>query len=200
MRHKVFGTSRKVLKIIFPYLFKNKIKANIGANVLFPNSFGIENHGKKDSIRIGDNNEFSADFHIRCYENGNVKIGNYNWTSLRTQIVCANRVEIGDYCIFGRDVYISDTNEHPVNPDERLNATITFWNNRTVNRYYFVENCPVIIGNNVWIGERAIILKGVKIGDNSVVAAGSVVTKEVSKNTVVGGNPARVIKILENKI
>jgi len=198
MKLKAFGINRKLFKKISSFLFKNKIKANIGVNVLFPNSFGIENHGKKDSIRIGDNNEFSGDFHIRCYEKGNVKIGNYNWTSLRTQIVCANRVEIGDYCIFGRDVYISDTNEHPVSPDERLKATITYWKNKTVNRYHFVENSPVIIGNNVWIGERAIILKGVKIGNNSVVAAGSVVTKEVPENTVVGGNPARVIKILKS--
>lgn len=198
MRHRVFGISRKILNKIFPSLFNRKINANIGANVFFQGSFGIENHGKQDSIIIGDYNEFSSDFHIRCFEKGNVKIGNYNWTSLRIQIVCANRVEIGNYCIFGRDVYISDTNEHPVDPEERLKATIRFWKNRTVERYHFVENSPVIIGNNVWIGERSIILKGVKIGDNSVVAAGSVVTKDVPKNTVVGGNPARIIKSLEN--
>ncbi|OXG08605.1 hypothetical protein B0A79_00555 [Flavobacterium piscis] len=133
---------------------------------------------------------------MRCYDYGKVTIGNYNWTSLRTQIVCANRVVIGNYCMFGRDVYISDTNEHPIDPVERLNATIKFWNERTVDRYHLVDNSEVIIGDNVWIGERSIILKGVKIGNNAVVAAGSVVTKDVLENTIVGGNPAKTIKKL----
>jgi acetyltransferase-like isoleucine patch superfamily enzyme len=197
MMHKVFGISKKKIKKIFPFLFNVEIKAIIGENVLFPKVFGIENQGEKESILIGNHNEFSSDFHIRCYEHGKVKIGNYNWTSLRTQIVCANYVEIGDYCMFGRDVYISDTNEHPIDPVERLNSTITFWNDRTVNRYHLVDNSPVRIGNNVWIGERAIILKGVQIGNNSVIAAGSVVTKDVPENMVVGGNPAKKIKSLE---
>lgn len=197
MMHKVFGISRKILKKIFPFWFSVEIKAIIGTNVLLPKVFGVENHGKKESILIGNNNEFSSDFHIRCYEHGKVTIGNYNWTSLRTQIVCANRVEIGNYCMFGRDVYISDTNEHPIDPVERLNSTIEFWKDRTVNRYHLVDNSPVVIGDNVWIGERSIILKGVRIGNNAVVAAGSVVTKDVQENTVVGGNPAKSIKILE---
>ncbi|WP_307774297.1 MULTISPECIES: acyltransferase [Flavobacterium] len=169
----------------------------VGSNVLLPNKICIENHGSISSIVIGDNNEFCDDFHIRCFEKGIVKIGSYNWTSLRTQIVCANSVEIGSFCMFGRDVYISDSNEHPVDPIERLNSTKKFWSNRVVNRYYQVDNAPVTIGNNVWVGERAIILKGVSIGDNSVIAAGSVVTKNVPENSIVGGNPAKVIKILE---
>ncbi len=52
----------------------------------------------------------------------------------------------------------------------------------------------MIIGNHVWIGENALILKGVKIGDNSIVGAGSVVTKDVPNNSIVAGNPARIIK------
>jgi len=200
MKQKVFGISKRILKLLFPFLYIDEVNAIVGSNVLFPKNFGIENHGNKSSIQIGSNNEFNADFHIRCYEHGTVKIGNYNWTSLRIQIVCANRVEIGNYCIFGRDVYISDTNEHPVDPIERLKATVTYWEKKTVDRYQLVENSPVTIGNNVWIGERAIVLKGVTIGDNAVIAAGSVVTKDVPENTVVGGNPARVLKKLENKI
>ena len=53
---------------------------------------------------------------------------------------------------------------------------------------------PVIIGNNVWIGDKATILGGVTIGDGAVIAANSVVTKDVPAYSVVGGNPARVIK------
>jgi acetyltransferase-like isoleucine patch superfamily enzyme len=57
---------------------------------------------------------------------------------------------------------------------------------------------PVIIGKNVWIGSNATILPGVTIGDNSVVAAGAVVTKDVPKNTVVAGVPAKVVKEINN--
>ena len=67
MRHKVFGTSSKVLKIIFLYLFKNKIKDNISANVLFPYSFRIENQGKKDSTRIEANNKIGMYFRTKSY-------------------------------------------------------------------------------------------------------------------------------------
>ncbi|MGM1299845.1 DapH/DapD/GlmU-related protein, partial [Enterobacter hormaechei] len=55
---------------------------------------------------------------------------------------------------------------------------------------------PVTIGDNVWIGGRAIINPGVTIGDNAVIASGAVVTKDVPANAVVGGNPAKIIKML----
>lgn len=55
----------------------------------------------------------------------------------------------------------------------------------------------VIIGNNVWIGAHATILPGINIGNNAVIAAGAVVTKDVLANTVVAGNPAKIIKYLE---
>lgn len=194
MLRKVFGVSRRLLRKIFSS--SQKINILVGENVLWPQKYNIENHGNEEAITIGNNNEFSDDFHIRCYEKGKVMIGDFNWTSLRTQIVCANRVEIGSFCMFGRDVYISDTNEHPVDPVERLNSTKIFWSERVVNRYHLVDNAPVVIADNVWLGERVIILKGVSIGKNSVVAAGSVVTKSIPENCVAAGNPAKVIKVL----
>lgn len=59
---------------------------------------------------------------------------------------------------------------------------------------------PVIIGENVWIGSSSTILPGVTVGDNSVVAAGAVVTKDVPKNAVVAGVPARVVKEINNNL
>nr|WP_285849381.1 DapH/DapD/GlmU-related protein [Niallia taxi] len=57
---------------------------------------------------------------------------------------------------------------------------------------------PITVGNDVWIGGSCVILAGITIGDNSIVAAGSVVTKDVPANTVVAGNPAKVIKSIDN--
>lgn len=75
------------------------------------------------------------------------------------------------------------TATHPVNPFER-NKGLEYGK-------------PVTIGNNVWIGGRAVINPGVTIGDNAVIASGAVVTKDVLANTVVGGNPAKIIKMID---
>jgi maltose O-acetyltransferase len=75
------------------------------------------------------------------------------------------------------------TNTHPVNAEQRITE---------------VEYTkPVTIGDNVWIGGRAVINPGVTIGDNAVVASGAVVIKDVPDHVVVGGNPAKIIKKLD---
>lgn len=89
-------------------------------------------------------------------------------------------IEIGDNTLIGQQVVIATLN-HDLNPARRKNMLPS----------------PVKIGNNVWIGAHATILPGVTIGDNAVVAAGAVVTKDVPANVVVGGVPAKVIKTIE---
>lgn len=88
-------------------------------------------------------------------------------------------IHIGDNCMLAPAVQIY-TATHPLDPVERNSG-----------KEYAK---PVIIGDNVWIGGHAIINPGVTIGDNVVVASGAVVTKDVPNNVVVGGNPARIIK------
>ena len=78
------------------------------------------------------------------------------------------------------DIEIRNTDSHKIydkNTNERIN-----------------EGSSINIGNHVWLGMRAVILKGVNIGHNSIVAAGSIVTKDVKANTIVSGNPAKQIK------
>lgn len=93
----------------------------------------------------------------------------------RTEIHVGTSISIGRDCAISWDVCILDRDYHEFNSKRE-------------------EKASVIIGNNVWIGCRATILKGVTIGDGAVVAAGSVVTKDVPANCCVGGNPAKVIK------
>ena len=89
-------------------------------------------------------------------------------------------IEIGDNALIGQQVVIATLN-HDLAPDKRANMI----------------PAPVKIGSNVWIGAHATILAGVTIGDNAVVAAGAVVTKDVPANVVVGGVPAKIIKTIE---
>ena len=100
-------------------------------------------------------------------------------------ITCINKVIIGDNCLTGKWVTISDNNHGTTDFDILHEAP--------VKRKLYTKG-PVIIGNNVWIGDKATILGGVTVGDGAVIAANSVVTKDVPAYSVVGGNPARVIK------
>lgn len=104
-----------------------------------------------------------------------LKIGSHASIGNRTEIHCGKEISIGDNCIIAWDVVIMDWDYH------KLNSRISV-------------RKPVHIEDNVWIGCRAIILKGVRIGKGSIIAAGSVVTKDVPSNTLVAGNPAKIVK------
>ena len=112
-------------------------------------------------------------------------IGNNGSVGAFNHITCINKVIIGDNCLTGKWVTISDNN-HGTTDFEVLHEAPT-------ERKLYTKG-PVIIGKNVWIGDKATILGGVTIGDGAVIAANSVVTKDVPAYSVVGGNPARVIK------
>ena len=86
-------------------------------------------------------------------------------------------IEIGDGSLIGHNTTIATLN-HDFNPEKRAN----------------INPKPVKIGKNVWIGPDSTILPGVEIGDGAIVGAGSVVTKSVPKNTIVAGNPAKIIR------
>src|SRR5581483_8490486 len=113
-------------------------------------------------------------------------------------IMAEERIEIGSYCMFSWNVGIADSDFHPLDPAQRMidaQALAPYFENRPPRPK--VRTAPVIISDNVWVGMNATILKGVTIGENSVVAAGAVVTKPVPANVVVAGNPATVIKTFQ---
>jgi acetyltransferase-like isoleucine patch superfamily enzyme len=134
---------------------------------------------------------FSVGPHGRC------SVGDFTLLN-GALIMTEERIEIGSHCLVSWNVGIADSDFHPLLPAQRLidaQALAPFLKDRPPRPK--LKTAPVIIGNNVWIGMNATILKGVTIGENSVVAAGSVVTKSVAPNTVVAGNPAVVVKTLE---
>lgn len=91
-------------------------------------------------------------------------------------------ITIGDGCQIGHGVVFATLN-HGLAPKDRKTT----------------YPAPIVLGRNVWVGANATILQGVTIGDNAVVAAGAVVTKDVAPNTVVGGVPARLIHVIETE-
>lgn len=112
---------------------------------------------------------------------GTIRIGDAVMISPGVRISASDEILIGDGCMMANGVYITDCDWHGIY--DRMHRD--------------PQPRPVHIGNNVWIGDRATVLKGVTIGDNSIVAACSVVTRDVPANVVVAGNPARVVKELD---
>lgn len=110
-----------------------------------------------------------------------VTIGKNTHVGERTHIGGGGKVTIGEWCQIANNVIIATANH-----------------NIGLERYYNnVSYEDIIIGNNVWIACNAIILPGVKIGDNSIIAAGAVVTKSVPENTIVAGVPAKFIRTIQ---
>ena len=107
----------------------------------------------------------------------NIKVGKNVFINACCRFQDQGGIEIGDNCLIGHNTTIATLN-HDFNPEKRANLTPS----------------PVKIGKNVWIGSDCTILPGVEIGDGAIIGAGSVVTKSIPSNSVAVGNPARVIK------
>ena len=109
----------------------------------------------------------------------NVHFGKNVYANFNLTLVDDTHIYVGDYTMFGPNVVIA-TAGHPIYQELREKA------------YQF--NMPVYIGRNCWLGAGVIVLPGVKIGDNSVIGAGSVVTKDIPSNVVAVGNPCKVLR------
>lgn len=108
--------------------------------------------------------------------NAKLILGDGSFINVDSKIYCSNQIEIGDNTFIGEEVIIRDTDEHQVL------------------RGGYKKSIPIKIGNHVWIGMRCMILKGVTIGNNCIIGAGSVVTKDVPDNCLVTGVPAKILK------
>lgn len=140
-------------------------------------------HLKKMLGSVGERVWISKTFGCDCGKNifiGDDFTGNFNLT-----ILDIREVYIGNHVMIGPNTLIT-TVGHPLSPKAR--------------RGYMAKAAPVRIGNDVWIGGNVTILPGVTIGNNVVVAAGAVVTKDVPDNSLVGGVPARLIREIENDV
>ena len=151
------------------------------------------NDGSIEQINIGSNVEIHGTLIVNG--NGNIKIGNNVTIRHNTLVASCSKIEIGNEVIISNNVTIMDNNSHPTDPSIRKKMSIEgphseFW------KAIYAETTPILIEDNVWICERAVILKGIKIGKGSIVACDSVVTKVVPENCIVAGNPAKIVKYL----
>lgn len=110
-------------------------------------------------------------------------LGKNVYANFNLTLVDDTHIYIGDYVMIGPNVTLS-TAGHPIEPE---------WRKKSAQ-----FNIPIKIENNVWIGANAVVLPGITIGENSVIGAGSIVTKDVPANMVAFGNPCRVVRAIND--
>ena len=142
----------------------------------------IGHNGRSTILRVDDDASmvvkgsfsfyYGAD--VLLFPGSKLVLGNNSYINVNCLIRCKEQITIGDNCAIAHNCSMIDSDFHFINGINRTE--------------------PICIGNHVWIGMNVTILRGVNIGDNAVVAAGSVVTKSVPPNCLVAGVPAKVIK------
>lgn len=189
-------------KVIAPVNVKLTLKTCLGVSIgksIILRGMPIIRVARQASVKIGDRVTLSSDnkrSHVNMYSPVKLQVGpgasltigsdtRIHGTSIHAQ----QRISIGSRCLIAANCQIIDSSAHELsmaNPEKRILSRRSTPN-------------PIVIHDNVWIGTGCIILPGVEIGEGSVIAAGSVVTKSIPPRCLAGGNPARVIRQYDEK-
>ncbi len=162
------------------------------------------------SIEVGDGFTAYKRCRISAWGRGRVRIGNGCSLGSHTTIDARESIEIGSHVLISWEVSMSDFEGHPIDPIERAremdHSKAMLWPQFGVKSSGKLEpyepkfdSKPIVIEDDVWICARAMILKGVRIGRGSIIAAGAVVARDVPPYSVAAGNPAKVVKTLEKR-
>lgn len=180
----------KIINFLKSFLNKKKVD-NLGKNskaycLIFKRA-------KNSKIHIGDNCLINGRLVTETNESM-IEIGNNVFIGGNTIIDCLSKIKISNDVLISYECVLSDHDSHSINSSKRINDLSRFQANKMI--WSEINTKEIIIKNNAWIGMRSIILKGVTIGEGAIVAAGSVVTKDVPPYTLVAGNPAVIKKKL----
>ena len=175
---------------------RNNSNAQIGENVQFGTTFSISN--SKAKIIVGDNTWIYANINIFPHNDDcELIIGKDCYIGDNSRLWVSKKIIIGDRSLIAHNVNIFDTTTHPTDKNIRYeHECVVKTQGMPMHKYQTIEEQPVIIGQDVWIGCNCVIMKGVNIGDGTIIGAGSVVTKDIPAGVMAAGNPAKVIKTI----
>ena len=150
--------------------------------------------GDSSKIVIGSNSHIRGELMIFGH-GGKISIGEWCYVGVGTRIWSSATIEIGNRVLISHSVNIFDNLTHPLRATERHEQAIQIFTTGHPRKIDLDER-PVKIGDDAWIGACAMILRGVSVGKGGVVAAGAVVTKDVPEYSIVAGNPAVLVREL----
>ena len=172
-----------IQKFYFEPMFKAKCKS-CGNNLRI--DIGMPQLSKNLNISVGNNVSIcgvNSFFAAGILPNPTLVVGDNSYIGFQVSISVGQRVILGKNCLLAARVAIMDNNNHPIDPERR----------RRLEKVTPDEIEPVVIEDNVWLGYQSFIGKGVRIGQGSIVAANSVVIKNVPAKSIVSGVPARIV-------
>lgn len=173
------GISRK-LGLVWPALnarLRLRKADGLGKRIRLWGRPKVVNQGR---MTFGDRVRLVSDvatLELVSLEGGHLEIGDNVFINYGSSLVAAALVRVGNDCLIGTHVMVMDCDFH-----------------RVEDKAWDTSGKPVVLEDRVWLGNRSIVLKGVTIGHDAVVAAGAVVTRDVPARTVVAGNPARIVR------
>ena len=148
---------------------------------------------EKESIIFGENSHIRGEFYT--FPNGGyIKIGSFCYVGENSRIWSSNSIEIGDRVLIAHDVNIFDSNTHPIDPIKRHEHFKNISQTGFPEEIDSLEDKPIIIEDDVWVGAKCTIMQGITIGEGSIIGANSIVTKDIEPYKVYAGNPAVYIK------
>lgn len=171
----------------------NKANIKLGQNSVFTGKIDAS-RSKNGKIVIGEDCLIQGDFYLETDE-AIIEIGDHVFIGPGTRIVSTKCIVIESYVLISADCIIQDSDNHSLYFEVRKNDLADWKNN--YHNWTLHPSKEIKISFGAWIGIRTIILKGVTIGERSVIGAGSVVTKDVPNDCVAAGNPAKVVKKID---
>lgn len=174
------------------HCFKNTVAEDV---VFHPEAIVDNLQNDSSKIAVGKGTNIRGTLLVFSY-GGRITVGSNCYLGKDSNIWSASQIEIGNDVLISHNVNIIDTNSHELDYEDRAKSYVEMTTIGHPKNVVNVDSAPIKIGNHVWINFNCTILKGVTIGNGAIVAAGSVVTKNIEPFTVVAGNPAKVIKQL----
>jgi acetyltransferase-like isoleucine patch superfamily enzyme len=149
-----------------------------------------------NAIVIGSDTHIRGNIQVFAY-GGKISIGNECYIGENSYLWSGEEIEIGNNVLISHNVNIVDSNSHELDAEERAAGYLHIIKKGHPKDKGSIKTGKIVIKNNVWISFSCIVLKGVTIGEGAIISAGSVVTKDVDPYVLVGGNPAKIIRVLK---
>jgi acetyltransferase-like isoleucine patch superfamily enzyme len=176
----------KAIRYVGTCLFHIRYRtiADIHPHAAFKSGAMIYNiRGQRSAIKVGAHSTIAGEL-LTFRHGGQIDIGQWCYVGEGTRIWSAEHIQIGNRVLIAHNVNIHDTNSHPLNAHERHHHFSEIVRHGHPAMIHTIESSAIHIGDDVWIGFNSIILKGVDIGEGSIIAAGSIVDKDVPQNSL----------------
>ncbi|HCO01211.1 MAG: acetyltransferase [Alteromonadaceae bacterium] len=190
----MFRTYKIAFKAFIRKLLQFRGFTGAASAVLYPSAKIINIPGKSELISISSNSHILGELLVFAH-GGKIVVGKDCYVGEGSKIWSAGHITIGNRVLISHNVNIFDSHTHPIRASERHEQ---FMNIASVGHPSSIDlnESPILIADDVWIGAMATILKGVTVGEGAIVGAAAVVTKDVPPWTIVAGNPAKIIREL----